>query len=299
MLGNEPVIKDKQIHEMNFNELLQLMSVNQQLSNLVSFKDKLLAIEAKTLSSRDSNKLYKIVSSNPAIDKLTSEEVKEIFDGDDPITLNLLHEDSDEEAIEKARREVLGLKMNIVSADDTISYISELVNESIIEEIIDNQFNIISLIESYISKVTDDKISDSMKKLLEINKRSLSLDSLINLYSGLRKANQLHDYKVGTEIDNKYIKIINDFGTKADVGAFKDFETKYLPEKYHEYPGLFFFLIKKFIVYRKKEELSEYMLFNTCITEYIRRLYIDTLDEDTKNTLLSNAMRLLDTIYDG
>ena len=184
---------------------------------------------------------------------------------------------------------------------------SEMTNsESELKAIIAQFGDITSCIRAKLQEDYDNADTDEKKArfgtIIDSFDNAYSLDRLYNHYKGFKPANTLRDYKDDDRslgLYSQFMVVVKKLGIRTDLTGFDGLEVKYLPEKYHQYPNLFLYLVIKYFAYRKdKVTKTDDGIFLTQFIVNLKNLFADRFTTpEQKETFINNIEKILDLYY--
>jgi hypothetical protein len=250
----------------------------------------------------------KIKDLTPEVIKaLPKEAIEQIYTIDGkPLELNII-DIKDEQRLYEFKKDFLVYKKESMNANKQIDEALEKFEK----EMVENEAELNELIKSYgdlthyirqslqedYEKATVPEIKAKFEKMIIAFDDAITLNRIFENYNVLNPQNSLNDYKLRSDsLFKKYMGTIKNLGIRTDITAFNNLELRFLPEKYHEYPNLFLFLIIKYFAHKKDtaSKASDGVFLSQLLVN-VKTLFTNRFtDENQKQTFLESIEKVLD-----
>lgn len=230
---------------------------------------------------------------------------------DETVLLGIPDFENIEDSIDYLRSLYVFLKQSdemIANMDKAMNDLNEILeegNKELSKIMLENgDKNVVKLIENSLLKSINKAESEVERAKLIRSKSafddSFDLTRLINLYKEISSDNIKREAETqGNELYKKYVKTNKELGLTFDLTRIVDFESKYLPEEYHELNNLFVVICIKYISKLTKNRgavRGEDGLFASQLTTNLYLLEEGNLPDEYKERLLKSVQTLLDVV---
>jgi len=291
---------------------ISLLGIKKRLSDISTFRENIKEAEGKVLDDEDDMAhLDELVRqyTKEQIQHFSEEELDAIYTCTKTGKKIELHNLAPEKAYEFKKDFLLHKKES-----QTILDMIDIEQAKFEKEYAENEAEINDLLEKFedmnlalkdkmievYEKTEDPLIKEKYRIALEAFDNAFTLQSVYDTYSGLRKSNQMFDYKSrGQQIYKKFLDKIKPLGLRTDLSRFQMLEIQFLDKKFHYSTDFFLFLVFKHVLHRKGPATREWdATFLTQLTINLKRLYEGKMKPEDKETFLGNITKVMD-LFDG
>ena len=258
----------------------------------------------KEVSNRVLERAKEIGKEN--ISKLSDDEIVKIFEecqandllksiADDQIDKGFLREYFS--YIEESDKQLKDIDALIVECDDELKECHKKISE-IVGEVGDISKFIMYSFEEESKKLEEgSKAKQNYENAINVVKDALTLRPIIELYKSIGTKGTMREFKNFSEMQRiieKFYKVVKSYNLSVDFRAFKDFEVKFMDEKYHQYNGLFIFSIMKYFSNKGYGKRISDGLFITQLAIVLQSIYNNYKSEEDLKEFIGYASELLD-----
>jgi hypothetical protein len=296
------------IEELNDEEAIGLFKNLQQIEDLRLIQNGIKENQIKVINDEDIiNNINEKVNGKTVDDikTMTDEDINGIYTiNDEVITLG---NNPDTELSFKRDFLIYNIesKKAMDELDNAINKIQEEMksHEDEMKKLLQTFGDISTFLRQKLDKdlanAADDDTRNRIQKMIYYFDDALILDTIYNNCKKYSIQNTLRDYrddKTAQVLYKKYSKVLTKLKIKTDLTNFNNLEINCrLPEKYHQYPNLFLFIVIKYFAHRSEPNRITDGILLTQLSTHVKSLYTDTFkDEETKNKFISSITRILD-----
>ena len=148
----------------------------------------------------------------------------------------------------------------------------------------------------------DPAIKPEMKKKASLQlaaiEESMTLTGIKDLYTHISPANALKDFRDDqkrTQVVNQYEEAMKMMKLKSSIMSLTDFESRFLPEEYHDRNNLFVFIVMRYVAAKQfTSDRDTIGMLVMSLTSIMCTFYTETVSEASKEKFLTTVKEILD-----
>ena len=148
----------------------------------------------------------------------------------------------------------------------------------------------------------DPAIKPEMKKKASLQltaiEESMTLTGIKDLYTHISPANALKDFRDDqkrTQVVKQYEEAMKMMKLKSSIMSLTDFESRFLPEEYHDRNNLFVFIVMRYVAAKQfTSDRDTIGMLVMSLTSIMCTFYTETVSEAVKEKFLTTVKEILD-----
>lgn len=148
----------------------------------------------------------------------------------------------------------------------------------------------------------DPAIKPEMKKKAALQlaaiEESMTLTGIKDLYTHISPANALKDFRDDqkrTQVVKQYEEAMKMMKLKSSIMTLTDFESRFLPEEYHDRNNLFVFIVMRYVAAKQfTSDRDTIGMLVMSLTSIMCTFYTETVSETSKEKFLTTVKEILD-----